>query len=154
MADVMEDLAAADQQGSPTAAVASALGLGDPSRSADDAHRLVSRQQFVAHVDACVRYLAASLDDMHAPDPAEASTAESARRDLWQWLQAPGSVLDDGTPLDFILFDAVIQRVGERLPRRGAAAHRDVTRAAWMFAEMTHAIRPVAGFPAALAAAP
>jgi hypothetical protein len=153
MADVMQDFAAADERVSPRIAPA-ALAVADPSRSANDAHAPVTRQRFVAHIDACVRYLAASLDDLHAPDPAEASTAESARRDLWQWLQAPGSVLDDGTPLDFILFDAVIQRVGERLPRRGVAAHREVTRAAWMFAEMTHAIRPLAPTPGTGAAAP
>ena len=48
-------------------------------------------------------------------------------------------LLDDGTPLDFALFDAAIQTIAERLPKSGLPGQECVPQAAWMLAELTHA---------------
>jgi malate synthase len=87
-----------------------------------------------------VRHLAAGLRE-HSGEVAagDARDAEAARIQLWRWLHEGGATLDDGRPIGFALFDDALQRANERLPRRGARAHENVTRAAWLLAELTHA---------------
>ena len=104
---------------------------------------VVTRAGFLAAVDLCVRFLAARLGGvgvtvLRSGDDT-ALQAETARTDLWRWLHAESTRLEDGTPVDFALFDDAIQRVGERLPRRGLPGHENLTRAAWLLAELTHA---------------
>jgi len=103
----------------------------------------VTRAGFLDHIDSCVRHLAAWLGSPEAaPDRLHGSgiaMAESSRVQLWQWLHSGDAALDDGTPIDFALFDAAIQRVGERLPRRGLPGQGNVLRAAWLLAELTYA---------------
>ena len=126
----------------------------DPSRPANGhagATCAISRAGFLDHVDACVRHLAAWLGAAAAPDALhdnDFTSAERSRVQLWRWLHGGDAALDDGTPIDFALFDAAIQRVGERLPRRGLPGQGNVLRAAWLLAEATHAPEraPIAGF--------
>jgi len=102
----------------------------------------ISRAGFLDHVDACVRHLAAWLGAAAAPDALhdnDFTSAERSRVQLWRWLHGGDAALDDGTPIDFALFDAAIQRVGERLPRRGLPGQGNVLRAAWLLAELTYA---------------
>jgi malate synthase len=117
----------------------------DPSRPANGhagATCAISRAGFLDHVDACVRHLAAWLGAAAAPDALhdnDFTSAERSRVQLWRWLHGGDAALDDGTPIDFALFDAAIQRVGERLPRRGLPGQGNVLRAAWLLAELTYA---------------
>ncbi len=109
----------------------------------------ITRAGFLNNIDVCVRYLAAWLDG-HGCVPIQhlmedAGTAEIARVQLWQWLHTSGLKLDDGTPIDFALFDGALQRIGERLPRRGLPGQGRITQAAWLLAELTHA-RTLADF--------
>jgi len=98
----------------------------------------VPRATFLDRIDSCVRHFAAMLA-AGQPDANGAPTAEFARVQLWSWLHDDEAVLDDGRPIDFAVFDAAIQRVGERLPRRGLPGQENVLRAAWLLAELTHA---------------
>jgi hypothetical protein len=68
---------------------------------------------------------AANDDPMNA-----AALVEGARVQLWCWLHGGAAVLEDGTPIDFNPFDAAIQRVGERPPRRGLRGQRPAGRLA------------------------
>ena len=69
----------------------------------------ISRAGFLNNIDVCVRYLAAWLDGLgcvpihHLME--DAATAEISRVQLWQWIHAGDVKLDDGTPIDFALFD-------------------------------------------------
>ena len=89
----------------------------------------ISREGFENNVEVCVRYLAAWLDGngcvpIHGMME-DAATAEIARAQLWQWLHhsdprgrhADGSVvlLDDGTAIDFALFEQALKRLPQRL---------------------------------------
>jgi len=103
------------------------------------AHGPVTRADFLARIDLCVRYLAAWLSGSSPTPPDDANVAEAARVQLWKWLHSDGALLDDGTPIDFALFDNALQRVGERLPRRGLPGQGNVLRAAWLLAELTYA---------------
>ena len=100
----------------------------------------VTRAEFLLRIDSCVRYLAALLAGLESmPAGGESSAAERGRTQLWRWLHGDNALLDDGTPIDFALFDAAIQRVGERLPRRGLPGQENVLQAACLLAELTHA---------------
>ncbi|MEO8670364.1 MAG: malate synthase A [Tahibacter sp.] len=109
----------------------------------------ISRAGFFNNIDVCVRYLAAWLDGLgcvpihHLME--DAATAEISRAQLWQWLHHPGLQLDDGTAIDFALFDAAVQTIGDRLPRNGLPGQERVPQAAWLLAELTHA-RQLADF--------
>ncbi|MBL8300468.1 MAG: malate synthase A [Rhodanobacteraceae bacterium] len=109
----------------------------------------ISRAGFLNNIDVCVRYLAAWLDGLgcvpihHLME--DAATAEISRAQLWHWLHHEGLKLDDGTPLDFALFDGAIQTIAERLPKSGLPGQDRVPQAAWMLAELTHA-RQLADF--------
>jgi len=101
----------------------------------------ITRAGFIGHIDTCVRHLAALLV-AGGGEPANTqrvAAAESARVQLWRWLHAGNAALDDGTPINFALFDTALQRVGERLPRRGMPGQENLMRAAWLLAELTHA---------------
>ena len=100
----------------------------------------VTRAEFLLRIDSCVRYLAALLAGLESmPADGESSAAERERAQLWHWLHGGNAFLDEGAPIDFALFDAAIQRVGERLPRRGLPGQENVLRAACLLAELTHA---------------
>jgi malate synthase len=105
-------------------------------------HGAITRAGFLGSIDLCVRYLAAWLAGLGCVPIRQrqenVAAAEIARVQLWQWLHSDAATLDDGTPIDFLLFDAAIQRVGERLPRGGLPGQENVTRAAWLLAELTH----------------
>jgi len=115
----------------------------------------ISRAGFLNNIDVCVRYLAAWLDGLgcvpihHLME--DAATAEISRVQLWQWLHhaeragSGGLRLDDGTPIDFALFDAAVQRIDERLPKSGLPGQARIPQAAWMLTELTHA-RQLADF--------
>jgi len=115
-----------------------------PPANDDVATNTISRTGFLDHIDSCVRHLAAWLGTAvgTAPDclpGSDFAVAERSRVQLWRWLHCGDAALDDGTPIDFALFDAAIQRVGERLPRRGLPGQGNVLRAAWLLAELTYA---------------
>jgi malate synthase len=79
----------------------------------------------------------------------DAATAEISRAQLWQWLHradapadgsppAPVARLDDGTPIDFALFDALLGTVQERLPREGLPGQEKISEAAQLLGALTH----------------
>lgn len=100
----------------------------------------IERAEFLLHIDSCVRHLAAMLAGSEStPSDGEAPTVERRRVQLWHWLHGGGAFLDDGTPIDFALFDEAIQRAGERLPKRGLPGQENLLQAACLLAELTHA---------------
>jgi malate synthase len=85
----------------------------------------ITRKGFVGNIEVCVRYLAAWLDGNGCVPihwlMEDAATAEIARTQLWQWLHVGEQQLDDGTAIDFELFDAVLHELpsllaGQALP--------------------------------------
>ena len=130
--------------GTDSAAVAHCSADPDSGPCATDraAPGALTRARFLAKIDLCVRCLAARLGGFETTadqPPAADGNAEQARVRLWQLLHGDAVRLDDGTPVDFALFDDAIQRVGERLPRRGLPGQEYLMRAAWLLAELTHA---------------
>ncbi len=103
----------------------------------------ISRLGFLNNIDVCVRYLAAWLEGLgcvpihHLME--DAATAEISRVQLWQWLHVGGQKLDDGSPIDFALFDLAISGVAQRLPDSGLPGQSRIPEAVRMLAEMTHA---------------
>ena len=87
--------------------------------------------QFVEQVDRCVRALLAG--------PSIAAEMESEQAQLRGWLQRKTSVLDDGTPIDFTLFDEAILSIQERVPCSEARAQERLLRAARRLAESVYA---------------
>ena len=85
----------------------------------------ITRAGFENNIEVCARYLAAWLDGNGCVPihwlMEDAATAEIARAQLWQWLNhaGPGErdplYLDDGTAIDFVLFDAAMLNVASRL---------------------------------------
>ena len=89
----------------------------------------ISRAGFENNVEVCVRYLAAWLDGQGCVPihwlMEDAATAEIARTQLWQWLhyqQLSGHSLhlDDGSAIDFTLFDRALLNLPSRLGSRAA----------------------------------
>ncbi len=82
----------------------------------------VSRVGFEGNVEVCVRYLAAWLDGNGCVPihwlMEDAATAEIARTQLWQWLHQPGMHLDDGSLVDFTLFERALLNLPSRLGDR------------------------------------
>ena len=103
----------------------------------------ITRRGFEANVEVCVRYLAAWLEGLgcvpihHLME--DAATAEISRAQLWQWLHAGGLALDDGTPIDFTLFDACVAALPAKLAGQAMPGRERVEEATWMLAEFTHA---------------
>ncbi|MBS0213675.1 MAG: malate synthase A [Proteobacteria bacterium] len=108
----------------------------------------ITRKGFENNVEVCVRYLAAWLDGNgcvpihHLME--DAATAEIARAQLWQWLHASASGtdplhLDDGTPVDFVLFDRALLGLPSQLAGQGAlpGAAR-IPEAIALLEELTH----------------
>jgi malate synthase len=96
----------------------------------------ITRAGIDGNVEVCVRYLAAWLDGQGCVPihwlMEDAATAEICRAQLWQWLHhADGRptderptvdgnalFLDDGTPVDFTLFDRALLALPSKLPDR------------------------------------
>ena len=103
----------------------------------------ITRAGFTGNIDVCVRYLAAWLDGLgcvpihHLME--DAATAEISRAQLWQWLHHAGLHLDDGTPIDFALFDELLAGCASRLPAGGLPGQARIGEAIAMLAELTHA---------------
>jgi malate synthase len=94
----------------------------------------ITRAGFDGNVEVCVRYLAAWLDGQGCVPihwlMEDAATAEICRAQLWQWLHASGDgragvCLDDGTPVDWTLFDRALLglpgKLGDRMRLPGAS---------------------------------
>lgn len=85
----------------------------------------ITRAGFENNIEVCARYLAAWLDGSGCVPihwlMEDAATAEIARAQLWQWLHHAEAgereplCLDDGTAIDFVLFDAAMLNVASRL---------------------------------------
>ena len=106
----------------------------------------ITRAGFENNVEVCLRYLAAWLDGLgcvpiqHLME--DAATAEIARAQLWQWLHrggAPALTFDDGAPIDMALFDATLARLRHMLANTPMAGQQQLTVAADLLAELTHA---------------
>ena len=103
----------------------------------------ITRAGFTANIDVCVRYLAAWLDGLgcvpihHLME--DAATAEISRTQLWQWLHIGEQILEDGAPIDFALFDAVLARVTHCLSETDLPGQSKVREAAALLSELTHA---------------
>ena len=69
---------------------------------------------------------------------------ETAR--LHAWLVTESQALDDGTPIDFALFDATILSVEERVPVAGGPARTQLLSAARRLAEILYARAPASRF--------
>jgi malate synthase len=82
----------------------------------------ITRAGFDNNVEVCVRYLAAWLDGNGCVPihwlMEDAATAEIARAQLWQWLHHGDLHLDDGTPVDFSLFDRALLALPSKLADR------------------------------------
>ncbi len=91
----------------------------------------VSRADFTACVDGCVHQLATTVATAAANDPAQAQ--------LRAWLHGDARALDDGTPIDFALFDSALLSIGERVPASDALAQKRLVHAARVLAERIYA---------------
>src|SRR4249919_1975867 len=85
----------------------------------------ISRAGFEGNVEVCVRYLAAWLDGNGCVPihwlMEDAATAEIARTQLWQWLHRADERalhLDDGSELDFALFERALINLPGKLGDR------------------------------------
>ena len=82
----------------------------------------ITRSGFDNSVEVCVRYLAAWLDGQGCVPihwlMEDAATAEISRAQLWQWLHHGGLHLDDGSPVDFTLFDRALLALPSKLADR------------------------------------
>jgi len=96
------------------------------------AQAVVSQRDFTACVDRCVALLL-------APAATGNPIAEPAQAQLRGWLDAGASSLEDGTPIDFSLFDATILSVEDRVPVGGATTRTQLLRAARQLAESIYA---------------
>jgi malate synthase len=108
----------------------------------------ISRKGFENNVEVCVRYLAAWLDGNGCVPihrlMEDAATAEIARTQLWQWLHfADGGReplhLDDGTPIDFALFERALLNLPSRLAGESMPGAARVREAIGMLDRLTHA---------------
>lgn len=87
----------------------------------------ITRAGFDGNVEVCVRYLAAWLDGQGCVPihwlMEDAATAEICRAQLWQWMHYSDDGreplhLDDGTPVDFSLFDRALLSLPSKLADR------------------------------------
>ena len=104
----------------------------------------ITRKGFDNNVEVCVRYLAAWLDGQGCVPihwlMEDAATAEIGRAQLWQWLHHGSLQLDDGTPVDFSLFDrallALPSKLADRMKLPGGGR---INEAIALLDELTHA---------------
>jgi malate synthase len=103
----------------------------------------ISRAGFLNNVDVCVRYVAAWLDGLGCVPihnlMEDAATAEISRAQLWQWLHVGGQTLDDGTPVDFVLFDAALASIRTRVETKGLPGESKFDEATRLLGVWTHA---------------
>ena len=103
----------------------------------------ITRVGFENNVDICVRYLAAWLDGLgcvpihHLME--DAATAEISRAQLWQWLHHEGLQLEDGSAIDFVLFDAALEGCAGRLPSAGLPGQQRIPESIAMLGDLTRA---------------
>ncbi|MGN6519708.1 MAG: malate synthase A [Dokdonella sp.] len=109
----------------------------------------ITRAGFDANVEVCLRYLAAWMDGQgcvpihHLME--DAATAEISRAQLWQWLHradggtASALAFDDGAPIDFATFDAVLAATRDRLAATAMPGQSRIGAAAELLARLTHA---------------
>jgi malate synthase len=103
----------------------------------------ITRAGFENNVEVCVRYLAAWLDGNgcvpihHLME--DAATAEIARAQLWQWLHHDGLHLDDGTPIDDVLFERALLNLPSRLAGESMPGAARVREAIGVLDRLTHA---------------
>ena len=103
----------------------------------------ISAAGFESNIDVCVRYVAAWLDGLgcvpinHLME--DAATAEISRVQLWQWLHNAGTKLDDGSHIDFAMFDRVLAGCKQRLPDSGLPGQDQIDTAIALLREWTHA---------------
>ena len=102
----------------------------------------ISRAGFDNNVEVCVRYLAAWLDGQGCVPihwlMEDAATAEIARAQLWQWLHCAGLQLDDGTPIDYALFERVLIGLPSRLAQQPMPGATKIDAAIALLDELTH----------------
>lgn len=120
----------------------------DVKTSRDDLIRpsvgTITRAGFDNNVEVCVRYLAAWLDGQGCVPihwlMEDAATAEISRAQLWQWLHHGDLHLDDGTPVDFTLFDRALLSLPSRLAdRMRLPGGERINDAIALLDELTHA---------------
>lgn len=99
-------------------------------QAAKPATNAISRADFTACIDGCVRQLATEPVTA-ANDPGQAQ--------LRAWLHGDARALDDGTPIDFALFDSAILSIGERVSATGSHAQTRLLHAARLLAESVYA---------------
>jgi malate synthase len=114
----------------------------------------ITRTGFDNSVEVCVRYLAAWLDGQGCVPihwlMEDAATAEISRAQLWQWLHhadgpdgqslSGGLHLDDGTPVDFTLFDRALLALPSKLAdRMRLPGGSKINEAIALLDELTHA---------------
>ena len=109
----------------------------------------ITRQGFDNNVEVCVRYLAAWLDGQGCVPihwlMEDAATAEIGRAQLWQWLHMADNGgghlhLDDGTPVDFSLFDRALMCLPSKLAdRMKLPGGSKINEAIALLDELTHA---------------
>jgi len=104
----------------------------------------ITRTGFDNSVEVCVRYLAAWLDGQGCVPihwlMEDAATAEISRAQLWQWLHHGDLHLDDGTPVDFTLFDRALLTLPSKLAdRMRLPGGSKINEAIALLEELTHA---------------
>jgi len=104
----------------------------------------ITRAGFENNVEVCVRYLAAWLDGNGCVPihwlMEDAATAEIARTQLWQWLHTSGLHLDDGSEVDFALFERALINLPTKLGDRGKLPGGSrINEAIGMLDRLTHA---------------
>ncbi len=101
----------------------------------------ISRAGFLNNIDVCVRYVAAWLDGLGCVPihdlMEDAATAEISRAQLWQWLHVGGLKLDDGTSVDFALFEQALASIDTRVERAGLPGESRFDEAARLLGEWT-----------------
>ncbi len=102
----------------------------------------ISRTGFDNNVEVCVRYVAAWLDGQGCVPihwlMEDAATAEIARAQLWQWLHGGQLHLDDGTPIDFALFERALIGLPCSLAAQAIPGAAQVDAAIALLDDLTH----------------
>jgi malate synthase len=102
----------------------------------------IRRAGFDNNVEVCVRYLAAWLDGQGCVPihwlMEDAATAEIARAQLWQWLHGGPLHLEDGTPIDFALFERALIGLPGRLAAQAIPGVAKVDAAIALLDVLTH----------------
>ncbi|MEO6172297.1 MAG: malate synthase A [Arenimonas sp.] len=104
----------------------------------------ITQKGFENSVEVCVRYLASWLDGNGCVPihwlMEDAATAEISRTQLWQWLHHGNLHFEDGSPVDFALFERCLislpSKLSDRMRVPGAAK---LNEAIALLDELTHA---------------